>query len=74
MNRVTQSNLLKLAAVFLFLQALIITLAPAVRARSLEVDYRWSQWIAYFVWGLSFYAHTSRSSGSSPTPIPISSP
>lgn len=52
MNRVTQSNLLKLAAVFLFLQALIITLAPAVRARSLEVDYRWSQWIAYFVWGL----------------------
>jgi len=52
MNRLTQSNLLKLAAVFLFLQALIITLAPAVRARTWEVDYRWSQWIAYFVWGL----------------------
>ena len=52
MNRVTQGNLLKLAAVFLFLQALIITLAPAVRARTWDVDYRWSHWIAYFVWGL----------------------
>ncbi len=52
MNRVTQGNLLKLAAVFLFLQALIITLAPAVRARSWDVDYRWSHWMAFFVWGL----------------------
>ena len=52
MNRVTQSNLLKIAVVFLFLQTLIITLAPAVRARSLDVDYRWSQWIALFLWGL----------------------
>ncbi len=52
MNRIIQGNLLKLAAAFLFLQALIITLAPAVRARSLDVDYRWSHWIAFFVWGL----------------------
>jgi len=52
MNRVTQGNLLKLAAVFLFFQALIITLAPAVRARTWDVDYRLSHWIAYFVWGL----------------------
>ncbi len=52
MNRVTQSNLLKVAVVFLFLQTLIITLAPAVRARSLDVNFRWSQWIALFLWGL----------------------
>jgi cell division protein FtsW (lipid II flippase) len=52
MNRVTQSNLLKVAVVFLFLQTLIITLAPAVRARSLAVNYRWSQWIALLLWGL----------------------
>src|SRR6266540_3026972 len=52
MNRVTQSNLLKVAVVFLFLQTLIITLAPAVRARSLDVNYRWSQWIALLLWGL----------------------
>ena len=52
MNRVTQSNLLKIAVVFLFLQTLIITLAPAVRARSLDVNYRWSQWVALLLWGL----------------------
>ena len=52
MNRVTQDNLIKGAAAFLFLYALIITLAPAVRARTWEVEYRWSHWIAYFVWGL----------------------
>jgi len=52
MNRVTQSNLLKVAVVFLFLQTLIITLAPAVRARNLDVNYRWSQWIALLLWGL----------------------
>ena len=52
MNRVTQGNLLKLAAVFLFLQALIITLAPAVRERTWEVEYRWSHWIGFLLWGL----------------------
>jgi cell division protein FtsW (lipid II flippase) len=52
MNRVIQGNLLKAAVVFLFLQTLIITLAPAVRARSLDVDLRWSQWIALTLWGL----------------------
>src|SRR6266496_579397 len=52
MNRVIQSNLLKLAAGFLFLQTLIITLAPAVRARTWDVDYRWSQWVALALWGL----------------------
>jgi hypothetical protein len=52
MNRVIQGNLLKLAAVFLFLQTLIITLAPAVRLRTWDVDYRWSQWLALLAWGL----------------------
>src|SRR5512143_1698481 len=52
MNRVIQGNLLKLAAVFLFLQTLIITLAPAVRYRTWEVDYRWSQWVAFLLWGI----------------------
>src|SRR5512132_3208010 len=52
MNRVTQSNLLKVAVVFLLLQTLIITLAPAVRARSLDVNLRWSQWFALLLWAL----------------------
>ena len=50
MNRVIQGNLLKIAAGYLILQTLIITLSPAVRARTLEVDYRWSQWVALVVW------------------------
>jgi cell division protein FtsW (lipid II flippase) len=52
MNRAIQGNLLKLAAVFLLLQTIIITLAPAVRLRTWDVDYRWSQWAALLVWGL----------------------
>ncbi|HJS18391.1 MAG TPA: FtsW/RodA/SpoVE family cell cycle protein [Anaerolineales bacterium] len=55
MNRITQGNLLKIAAGFLILQTLIITLSPAVRARTLEVDYRWSQWLALAVWGVAVY-------------------
>jgi len=52
MNKITQSRLLQITAVFLFLQTLIITLSPAVRARSWNVDYRLSQWIALGLWGI----------------------
>ena len=55
MNRVVQSNLLRVAAGFLILQTLIITLSPAVRARTLDVDYRWSQWVALVLWCLVAY-------------------
>jgi len=41
-----------MAAGFLVLQTLIITLSPAVRERNLDVDYRWSQWLALLLWGL----------------------
>src|SRR5512146_2318318 len=60
MNRVIQGNLLKRAAVFLLLQPLIITLAPAVRFRTWNVDYRWTAWIALLLWGLFIWrAHLS---------------
>lgn len=52
MNRITQGNLLKIAAVFLFLQSTIITLSPAVRARTLDADLRWSQWVVVLTWGI----------------------
>jgi cell division protein FtsW (lipid II flippase) len=55
MNRIVQGNLLKVAAGFLILQTLIITLSPAVRARSLDVDFRWSQWLALLVWCVAAY-------------------
>lgn len=50
MNRLIQGHLLKVAACFLVLQTLIITLAPAVRARTWDVELRWSHWLAYIVW------------------------
>ena len=52
MNKIIQGRLLQITAVFLFLQTLIITLAPAVRARSWAADYHFSQWIALIIWGL----------------------
>ena len=39
-----------LAGVFLGFYALALTLAPAARARSWEVEYRWNHWIGYLVW------------------------
>jgi cell division protein FtsW (lipid II flippase) len=41
-----------MAAGFLVLQTLLITLSPTVRERSLEVEFRWSQWVALILWGL----------------------
>jgi cell division protein FtsW (lipid II flippase) len=47
-----QSRLLKLAAVFLFLSALVLTLAPAARERAWDVQYRWSHWVGLALWVL----------------------
>ncbi len=49
-----QARLLTLAAGFLFLYALILTLAPAARARSWSVDYRWSHWLGFGIWAIVF--------------------
>jgi cell division protein FtsW (lipid II flippase) len=46
----TQGRLLMLAALFLGLFALALTLSPAVRARSWEADYRWSHWVGLVIW------------------------
>ncbi|HBY07666.1 MAG TPA: hypothetical protein DEH22_07745 [Chloroflexi bacterium] len=45
-----QGRLLTLAALFMGLFALALTLAPAARARSWQTDYRWDHWLGYFVW------------------------
>lgn len=58
MNDQIQSRLLRWAALFLLLQTAILTLAPAVRERTWDVDYRWSHWLGFFVWaGLTYFAH-----------------
>lgn len=70
MNRVTQSDLLKIAAVFLILQSVIITLSPGVRDRTWDVDYRWSHWVALALWG--FFA--SRAHGAILKRLPDADP
>lgn len=45
MNEQLESRLLKLAGVFLIAFSIILTLSPAVRERSWDVDYKWSHWI-----------------------------
>ena len=45
-----ETRLLIAAAIFLFLFSLILTLSPAVRERSFNVDYRFSHWIGYALW------------------------
>jgi cell division protein FtsW (lipid II flippase) len=58
MNDQTQSRLLQWAAFFLFLQSVILTLAPAVRERTWDVDYRVSHWFGLIAWGVfTFLAH-----------------
>ncbi len=50
----TQGRLLMLAALFLGLFALALTLSPAARARSWDVDYRGSHWLGLAVWLVGF--------------------
>lgn len=45
-----QSRLLTLAAIFLFLYSIILTISPAVKAHTLSVPYRWTHWIGFAVW------------------------
>ena len=45
-----QGRLLALAAFFLFVYALVLTLSPTTRLRSWEASLRWEHWLGYFVW------------------------
>lgn len=49
-SRWRNAPLNRLAAVFLSLYALALTLAPAVRARSWDVELRWSHWLGLLAW------------------------
>ena len=49
-NDQKERRLIVLAAIFLALYCLILTLSPAVRARSWDVTYRWEHWLAYGAW------------------------
>jgi cell division protein FtsW (lipid II flippase) len=45
-----QNRLMRLAVVFLFLYAASLTLAPAARLHSWQVEYRWNHWIGFATW------------------------
>ena len=45
-----ESRLLVLAAIYLLLFSVAITLAPAGRQRTLEVALQWQHWLGYFIW------------------------
>ncbi|MEW6400384.1 MAG: FtsW/RodA/SpoVE family cell cycle protein [Chloroflexota bacterium] len=50
MTDTIQGRLLRWAALFLFIYSIILTLSPAVRERSWDVDYRFSHWVGFVVW------------------------
>lgn len=45
-----QSRLLGLAALFLFIYSVSLTISPAVIERTWEVDYRWGHWLGFSLW------------------------
>lgn len=49
-NDVKQGRLMQFAALFIFLYAVALTLAPAARYHSWSAPYRWNHWIGFVVW------------------------
>lgn len=49
-----QGRLLQLAALFLFINAVALTLSPAARAGTWQVEYRLSHWIGLLIWAIAF--------------------
>lgn len=70
-----QGRLLLLAALFLMLYASALSLSPAARARSWEVDLRWDHWLGVAIWlALFALAHDQtrrRLPGRDPYLLPI---
>jgi len=53
----TETRLITLATLFLGFYSLILSLSPAVRARSWDGDYLYAHWIGFFAWlGLTWLA------------------
>ena len=50
MHDLTQSRLLRWSALFLFLQSIVLTVSPAVRERTWNVDYKISHWLGFLTW------------------------
>lgn len=70
-----QNRLMRLAAAFLLVYSIILTLAPAVRLHSWQVDYRWNHWMGFATWLVSMvivnYQTVRRLPDRDPLLIPI---
>jgi cell division protein FtsW (lipid II flippase) len=53
-KNIIERRLLILAALFLFLFCLIVSLSPAVRLHNWVSDYRWMHWSGYLIWLTGF--------------------
>jgi len=71
-----QNRMMRLAVVFLFLYAASLTLAPAARLHSWQVEYRWNHWVGFATWlvGMIIVHHqvTRRLPDRDPLLLPIS--
>ncbi len=54
LNDQIQGRLLSLAALFLFIYSIALTLSPAARARTWDVYYRWDHWLGFLLWVILF--------------------
>ncbi len=52
---IQENRLLILSGVILLFLAAALTLSPAVRARSWEVNYKWMHWMGLILWAVLFY-------------------
>jgi cell division protein FtsW (lipid II flippase) len=50
----TQSRLFGIAAIFLFLNCVVLMFAPAVRLHAWVAEYNWKQWIGFAAWLICF--------------------
>ena len=50
-----QSRLILFAILFVFAASIALTLAPAVRMHSVNVELRWQHWIGFAVWLIGFW-------------------
>ena len=55
MSKSLETRLLRSAALFFVLYAVILTLSPAVREHTWLVHYRWQHWLGVLVLGLGSY-------------------
>jgi len=50
-----QVKLLILAAFFLCIYSLVLTLSPSVRSHGVNVTVKWNHWVGYIVWLIGFF-------------------